>query len=79
MTAEATKANFLVRVFRFYVNGFRSMTLGKTLWLIILIKLFIMFAILKLFFFPNYLKGKGDKDDRARYVQQELIDRSAAD
>ncbi|GAD04837.1 hypothetical protein PORCRE_533 [Porphyromonas crevioricanis JCM 15906] len=55
------------------------MTLGKTLWLIILIKLFIMFAILKLFFFPNYLKGKGDKDDRARYVQQELIDRSAAD
>ncbi len=36
-----------------YVDGFRSMTLGRTLWLIILIKLFIMFAILRIFFFPD--------------------------
>ncbi len=41
------------------------MTLGRTLWCIILIKLFIMFAVLKAFFFPSYLKGsaceKGEK------------------
>ncbi len=42
----------LKKVFRFYVDGFRSMTVGKTLWAIILVKLFIMFAVLKLFFFP---------------------------
>ena len=30
-----------VRIFRFYYDGFREMTLGRTLWAIILIKLFI--------------------------------------
>lgn len=29
----------LKKVFRFYVDGFRSMTVGKTLWAIILVKL----------------------------------------
>ena len=43
------------RIIGFYVDGFRSMTTGRTLWKIIFVKLFIMFAILKLFFFPNYL------------------------
>ena len=33
----------LVRIWTFYRDGFREMTLGRTLWAIILIKLFIMF------------------------------------
>ena len=41
-----------IRIYHFYLEGFREMKLGKTLWLIILVKLFIMFFILKLFFFP---------------------------
>ena len=41
----------LRKVIRFYVEGFREMTVGRTLWAIILIKLFIMFAVLKVFFF----------------------------
>ena len=45
----------LVRIWTFYRDGFREMTLGRTLWAIILIKLFIMFFILKLFFFPSFL------------------------
>ena len=45
-------------VFRFYVDGFREMTLGRTLWAIILIKLFVMFVILRLLFFPDLLAGK---------------------
>ena len=48
----------LVRIWTFYRDGFREMTLGRTLWAIILIKLFIMFFILKLFFFPSFLKEK---------------------
>ena len=40
--------NTIQKIWRFYVDGFRGMTLGKTLWLIILVKLFIMFFILKL-------------------------------
>jgi hypothetical protein len=49
----------ILSVFRFYWDGFRSMTLGKTLWLIILIKLFIVFVILRLFFFPGFPFAKG--------------------
>ena len=47
--------NTLLSVWNFYLEGFRSMTLGRTLWIIILLKLFIMFFILKLFFFPDFL------------------------
>lgn len=53
-------------MFRFYVDGFRSMTVGKTLWAIILVKLFIMFAILKLFFFPDFWPAKAPKSAAAR-------------
>mgnify|MGYP000335220679 CR=1 FL=1 len=55
MAQSVVSRNIFVRIFYFYLNGFRSMTLGWTLWAIILIKLFIMFFILKLFFFPNVL------------------------
>ena len=56
------------------MEGFRSMTLGKTLWAIILIKLFIMFFILRLFFFPKILQQKYDTDEeRANQVIENLI------
>lgn len=67
------KSNVLLRVIRFYVEGFRAMTLGKTLWAIILIKLFIMFFILRLFFFPNILQKNFDTDEeRANAVIENL-------
>lgn len=57
------------RILHFYLNGFRSMTVGRTLWMIILFKLFVMFFILKLFFFPNYLNTRFETDaERADYV-----------
>lgn len=65
----------LGRVVRFYVDGFRSMTLGRTLWGIILLKLFIMFAVLKAFFFPSYLKG--EPEEKGAHVATELTDRAA--
>ncbi|WP_243348719.1 DUF4492 domain-containing protein [Parabacteroides sp. FAFU027] len=68
--------NSLYKVYRFYLEGFRSMTLGKTLWMIILIKLFIMFAVLKVFFFPNFLNSRFEmKEQKADYVGKELIQR----
>lgn len=70
------KKPILVRIYQFYLEGFREMKLGKTLWLIILVKLFIMFFILKLFFFPNYL-GKLDGDStKEEHVSGELINRA---
>ena len=63
-----------LKIWRFYMEGFRNMTLGKTLWAIILIKLFIMFFILRLFFFPNILQQKYDTDEeRANQVIENLI------
>ena len=63
-----------LKIWRFYMEGFRSMTLGKTLWAIILIKLFIMFFILRLFFFPNILQQKYDTDEeRANQVIENII------
>lgn len=66
-------SNLLQRLFRFYYDGFRSMTVGRTLWIMILIKLTIMFLILRIFFFPNFLKTNFETDeDRSGYVLQEL-------
>ena len=70
------KQNFFYRVFDLYYDGFRNMRLGRTLWAIILIKLFIMFAILKVFFFPNFLKEHAEEGAEPDYVATEMIDRS---
>ena len=61
------------KILRFYIDGFRSMTLGKTLWKLICIKLFIIFAVLKLFFFPDFLATHFETDrQRADYVLSRL-------
>ena len=70
------KDSFLYRAFDLYYDGFRHMTLGKTLWAVILIKLFIMFAILKVFFFPDFLKQHAEEGQEDEFVAAELIDRS---
>ncbi len=62
------------KVFNFYRDGFARMTVGKTLWKIIFIKLFVMFAVLKFFFFPNYLNTNFETDkQRGDYVLEQLI------
>ena len=64
------------RIWMFYYDGFRSMTIGKTLWLIILVKLFIFFVIMKMLFFPNILKRDYSTDEeRADHVRTELLNR----
>ncbi len=69
-------SNPIKSVFNFYVEGFKSMKLGKTLWLIILIKLFIMFVVLRVFFFPDFLNTKFESDEeKADYVGSELVER----
>lgn len=63
----------ILKVYRFYLDGFKRMTIGKTLWKIIFIKLIVMFAVLKLFFFPNFLKTNFSTDQqRADHVIEQL-------
>ena len=61
------------KIVSMYVDGFRSMTVGRKLWLLIIIKFFLFFAILKLFFFPDILQSTYDNDtDRAEAVREAL-------
>ena len=76
-TTAATKAKkgtstgkgLVKRIWNFYINGLRSMTLGKTLWKIILIKLAVIFLVIKLFFFPDVMKTHFSSDQqRSQHV-----------
>jgi len=61
------------KIFRFYYDGFREMTTGKILWIIIIIKIFIIFAVFRLFFFPDFLNDRFDREEeKAGYVIDEL-------
>ena len=62
----------LAKIIRFYLQGFKEMTIGKTLWTIILIKLIIIFAILKVFFFPDILKQRAEGRE-AEYVADKML------
>jgi hypothetical protein len=70
------KHGFLYKAFHLYYDGFKSMTLGRTLWAIILVKLFIIFVVLKLFFFPNFLKQKAPEGEEAAYVSEQMVERA---
>lgn len=48
-----------------YIDGFKNMKLGKKLWFIVIIKLFVLFVVIKWLFFPDVLK-ENFKDDKAR-------------
>lgn len=63
---------FWKKAYHLYYDGFREMTLGRTLWLIIGIKLVVIFLILKLFFFHDYISEHSDGDD-ASFVAEQLV------
>ena len=67
--------NFFYRAFDLYYDGFRHMTLGKTLWIVIIVKLAIMFLVLKIFFFPNFLKENAKSGKESDFVEQQLMKR----
>ena len=71
--------NVFLKIWDLYYDGFRNMTLGKVLWIIILAKLFIMFFVLKIFFFPGYLRDLPDDNAKGEFVSNELIDRAVPD
>ncbi|MFW8601477.1 DUF4492 domain-containing protein [Desulfobacterota bacterium M19] len=65
--------NHLKNIFSFYLDGFRRMTVGKSLWKIIIIKVLIIFGVIKVFFFPDFLHTTFHNDrQRAAYVLSEM-------
>ena len=63
--------NIFVSIYRFYADGFRNMTWGKQLWWLILLKVIILFAVLRLFFFEPVLSGKSE-NEKIEHVGNEL-------
>jgi hypothetical protein len=52
------------------------MTWGRTLWVLITVKLIIMFAVLKVFFFPDILHTLFKTDrERSEHVSTEFVKR----
>ena len=64
-------------VWHFYRDGFRGMTWGRPLVWLILLKLFILFAILRVFFFKPALSGLSE-EERSRVVGERIVSGPAA-
>lgn len=63
----------LRNIYRFYLDGFREMTIGKTLWAVIIVKLAIIFLVLKLLFFPSKLSEYDSDAEKAQAVRTSII------
>lgn len=67
----------LKNIVRFYVHGFANMTLGKTLWKIIVIKLLVIFIVLKFFIYGDSIRDIGGAKERSEYVLGNLTQDSS--
>ena len=64
----------VVAIYNFYRDGFRNMTWGRQLWWVILLKVVLLFLVLRTFFFQPVLAGKSD-EQKIEHVSNELIRR----
>lgn len=64
----------IVAIYNFYVEGFRNMTWGRQLWWVILLKVVLLFLVLRVFFFRPVLADKSD-EQKIEYVSNQLINR----
>ena len=63
--------NRMVSVWHFYRDGFRDMTWGRPLVWLILFKIFILFVVLRIFFFKPAMAGLSD-EERSRVVGEHI-------
>ena len=64
--------NTFISIWNFYADGFRNMTWGRPLWWLILLKVVVLFLVLRLFFFEPVLSGKSD-EEKMEHVGRELM------
>lgn len=63
----------LKNIFNFYIDGFKNMKLGKTLWLVVFVKLFIMIFILKMFIFDKTIHTEFQtNEEKVDFIYQNL-------
>ena len=61
-----------ISIYNFYRDGFKNMTWGRQLWWIILLKLILLFLVLRVFFFKPVLAGKSEVQ-KIEHVSEKLI------
>ena len=64
--------NKVLSIWKFYADGFRNMTWGRPLWWLILLKVVVLFLVLRMFFFQPVLSGKTD-EQKSEHVGKELM------
>lgn len=62
----------IASIWNFYVEGFRNMTWGRQLWWLILLKVVILFFVLRAIFFKPVLAGKSE-EQRIEHVSTQLL------
>jgi len=55
-------AGMLKKVWLFYRDGFKNQTWGRPLIWLVVLKFFLLFAVLRVFFFKPALAGKTDAE-----------------
>ncbi|MBM6673027.1 DUF4492 domain-containing protein [Marseilla massiliensis] len=66
--------DMIKRIINFYYEGFSNMRTGKTLWLVVIVKLVVIFLVLKLFFMPDILQERAGEGNEPDYIMQRLGD-----
>jgi hypothetical protein len=64
----------LKKIVDFYISGFKNMPkYGRRLWLILIIKAFVIFVVLKVFFFKGHLNQFDTDKEKSEYVSKQLL------
>jgi len=66
------------KVWELYRDGFRNMTWGRPLWGLIILKVVILFLLLRMFFFKPAMQGMTD-EQKSEQVGNHLIDSALQD
>lgn len=61
----------LYSIWNLYADGFRNMTWGRPLWILIFLKVIVLFLVLRMFFFEPVLSGKTE-EQKIEHVGNQL-------
>ena len=66
--------NVIKKIYFFYFEGFQNMTVGKTLWKIVALKLLVILVFLKLFVHDKTFKSEYvTSESKSDFVSANLI------
>ncbi len=61
------------KIIYFYIDGFKNMKVGKTLWKIIFVKLLVIFLVLNYFIHDKSLKSEYKTyDEKVNFIYENL-------